>query len=281
MKQILVIDDERPIRNTLKEILEYEKFKVDEAEDGQAGLEKIKAGKAKLQINYNIDRSNLVPSNPIDVNFEKLHVSAPSNKYNTTKSTTVTPIGEGSPTTKKSTFLYAKVKASQDKYTVTGNAAIATPVQLYVYCQGLGTCSNYGKRTSLSGNAWWLATKNRRANSFTTIALKTQAITTGKGNIKFNHNSIKIPVDGTGVSDDTATVNATDSTLTSQCPALPYNADAALNGVSDWVTTNVPLYNIRCIAGSNWSGVGNESRVVGGGAGAGASSVKSNKRMSW
>lgn len=38
-KKILVIDDERPIRSTLKEILEYEKFKVDEAEDGKKGLD--------------------------------------------------------------------------------------------------------------------------------------------------------------------------------------------------------------------------------------------------
>jgi two-component system nitrogen regulation response regulator NtrX len=48
MASILIIDDEKPIRNTLKEILEYEKFKVDEAEDGLAGLEKIKAGKYDL-----------------------------------------------------------------------------------------------------------------------------------------------------------------------------------------------------------------------------------------
>lgn len=36
---ILVIDDETGIRNTLKEILEYEDFKVDLAEDGKKGLE--------------------------------------------------------------------------------------------------------------------------------------------------------------------------------------------------------------------------------------------------
>ena len=48
MASILIIDDERPIRNTLKEILEYEKFSVDEAEDGQVGLEKIKSGKYDL-----------------------------------------------------------------------------------------------------------------------------------------------------------------------------------------------------------------------------------------
>ncbi len=42
MANILVIDDERSIRNTLKEILEYEKFTVDLAENGIEGLEKYK-----------------------------------------------------------------------------------------------------------------------------------------------------------------------------------------------------------------------------------------------
>jgi len=42
MATILVIDDERSIRNTLKEILELEKFKVDEAENGEIAIEKIK-----------------------------------------------------------------------------------------------------------------------------------------------------------------------------------------------------------------------------------------------
>ncbi len=42
MSKILVIDDERSIRNTLKDILEYEKYEVDLAEDGNKGLEKIK-----------------------------------------------------------------------------------------------------------------------------------------------------------------------------------------------------------------------------------------------
>ncbi len=39
MPSILVIDDERSIRNTLKDILEYEKFEVDLAEDGIEGIE--------------------------------------------------------------------------------------------------------------------------------------------------------------------------------------------------------------------------------------------------
>ncbi|MFW5756665.1 MAG: sigma-54-dependent transcriptional regulator [Tangfeifania sp.] len=42
MSKILVIDDERSIRNTLKDILEYEKYEVDLAEDGKKGIEKVK-----------------------------------------------------------------------------------------------------------------------------------------------------------------------------------------------------------------------------------------------
>src|ERR1051326_1787886 len=37
MSKILVIDDEKSIRKTLREILEYENFKVDEAGDGAEG----------------------------------------------------------------------------------------------------------------------------------------------------------------------------------------------------------------------------------------------------
>lgn len=39
MSKILVIDDEKSIRNALHEILEYEKFEVDRAENGPQGLE--------------------------------------------------------------------------------------------------------------------------------------------------------------------------------------------------------------------------------------------------
>ena len=41
MSRILVIDDERSIRNSLRDVLEYEKFNVDEAEDGIRGLSAI------------------------------------------------------------------------------------------------------------------------------------------------------------------------------------------------------------------------------------------------
>jgi DNA-binding NtrC family response regulator len=44
MAKILIVDDERAIRNTLKEILEYENHQVDEAADGAEGWEKIKNG---------------------------------------------------------------------------------------------------------------------------------------------------------------------------------------------------------------------------------------------
>ena len=45
MAKILVIDDEKSIRDTLKEILEYEDHKVDLAEDGEEGLEQFKNNK--------------------------------------------------------------------------------------------------------------------------------------------------------------------------------------------------------------------------------------------
>ena len=41
---LLIIDDEKAIRNALRDILEHEKHSVDEAEDGAAGLEKAKRG---------------------------------------------------------------------------------------------------------------------------------------------------------------------------------------------------------------------------------------------
>jgi two-component system nitrogen regulation response regulator NtrX len=42
MSKILIIDDEKVIRATLREILEYEKFIISEAQDGEEGLAKIK-----------------------------------------------------------------------------------------------------------------------------------------------------------------------------------------------------------------------------------------------
>lgn len=40
MGKILIIDDERSIRRALREILEYEDFEIDEAEDGKEGFDK-------------------------------------------------------------------------------------------------------------------------------------------------------------------------------------------------------------------------------------------------
>lgn len=45
MKKILIIDDEKSIRKTLREILEYEKYQVEEAADGAEGLAMIQKGK--------------------------------------------------------------------------------------------------------------------------------------------------------------------------------------------------------------------------------------------
>lgn len=42
MAKVLIVDDEQPIRRTLKEILEFEKFKVEEASDGLECLVQLK-----------------------------------------------------------------------------------------------------------------------------------------------------------------------------------------------------------------------------------------------
>jgi DNA-binding NtrC family response regulator len=48
MAHILIIDDEKPIRSTLREILEYEKYKVSDAENGEEGLKLIEKEKFDL-----------------------------------------------------------------------------------------------------------------------------------------------------------------------------------------------------------------------------------------
>lgn len=45
MKKLLIIDDEKSIRKALREILEYEKYQVDEAVDGSEGLSMIQKDK--------------------------------------------------------------------------------------------------------------------------------------------------------------------------------------------------------------------------------------------
>jgi DNA-binding NtrC family response regulator len=50
MAKILVIDDERSIRNTLKEVLEYENHEIDTAVDGPEGIEMFAKGKYELAL---------------------------------------------------------------------------------------------------------------------------------------------------------------------------------------------------------------------------------------
>ena len=42
MARILIVDDEKSIRETLKEILEYEGYEIEEAENGELALKQIK-----------------------------------------------------------------------------------------------------------------------------------------------------------------------------------------------------------------------------------------------
>ncbi|MES2762128.1 MAG: sigma-54 dependent transcriptional regulator [Bacteroidota bacterium] len=53
MPKILIIDDEKAIRRTIREILEFEKYAVDEAEDGQQGLDMALKG------NYDVILSDI------------------------------------------------------------------------------------------------------------------------------------------------------------------------------------------------------------------------------
>jgi len=50
MAKILIIDDEKSIRSTLREILEYEKYTIDEAQDGQEGLDKLISSKYDIAL---------------------------------------------------------------------------------------------------------------------------------------------------------------------------------------------------------------------------------------
>ncbi|HBG52863.1 MAG TPA: hypothetical protein DDW70_01425, partial [Rikenellaceae bacterium] len=46
--RILIIDDEKSIRNTLKEILEYEGYEVALAENGEQALSILEQGKVQI-----------------------------------------------------------------------------------------------------------------------------------------------------------------------------------------------------------------------------------------
>lgn len=50
MAKILVIDDEKTIRDALRDILEYEGYQVDEAKDGEQGLEMVTSGNYDLAL---------------------------------------------------------------------------------------------------------------------------------------------------------------------------------------------------------------------------------------
>ncbi|WP_367914283.1 sigma-54-dependent transcriptional regulator [Leadbetterella sp. DM7] len=50
MAKILVIDDEKTIRDAMRDILEYEGYEIDEAKDGQQGLEMVTTGKYDIAL---------------------------------------------------------------------------------------------------------------------------------------------------------------------------------------------------------------------------------------
>jgi DNA-binding NtrC family response regulator len=50
MAKVLIVDDEVPIRRTLREILEFEQYEVEEAADGQEGVSKVQSQKYDVVI---------------------------------------------------------------------------------------------------------------------------------------------------------------------------------------------------------------------------------------
>jgi two-component system, NtrC family, nitrogen regulation response regulator NtrX len=75
MARILIVDDERAIRNTLKEILEYENHQVEEAADGVEGLDKIRTNGFDL-ILCDIKMPRMDGSELLDESF-KLGIESP------------------------------------------------------------------------------------------------------------------------------------------------------------------------------------------------------------
>jgi len=72
MAKILIVDDEKSIRKTLREILEYEKYEVDEASDGMACLAKVKS------CNYDIIILDIkMPNMDGTETLERLQLMAP------------------------------------------------------------------------------------------------------------------------------------------------------------------------------------------------------------
>ena len=69
MAKILVIDDERAIRSTMKEILEFEGYQVDCANDGKEGLKQVEKGNYDL-IYCDVSQRPYNPFN-LNLNYEK------------------------------------------------------------------------------------------------------------------------------------------------------------------------------------------------------------------
>lgn len=72
MAKILIVDDEKSIRKTLREILEYEKYEVDEAGDGMECLVKVKSNKYDVII-LDIKMPNMDGTDTL----ERLQILAP------------------------------------------------------------------------------------------------------------------------------------------------------------------------------------------------------------
>ena len=60
MPKVLIIDDEKAIRNALRDILQFENFEVEEAADGAEGMSASKMRAAAVQSDFNSFRTGML-----------------------------------------------------------------------------------------------------------------------------------------------------------------------------------------------------------------------------
>ena len=222
---------------------------------------------------FNYKRDDNPPSIPLpfDVPGTDVNVTVASNYA----ASTIGGTGTGAGAAK---FFYARAKSAKanDYYdAVAISTTISTPIQVLIYCQD-DTCLEAGPSVAIkdTSSEWWIMEDHD------------QAIPQNDGNISL---ALQIAGIGAVTPADPAQViisaSSTDATLnkgenenvTVTCPAVAslLSIDLA-TATNSWLTFKTPLYQVKCIAPSNWTGLGDTGHVVDTGA-----STKTIKKLSW
>ena len=237
-------------------------------------FEKEDEGIAKIELNYNIDRSSTAPVNPDTITLSTVEVTSPTAYYYITPNAKIAPKGTNTNTI-PATFLYARARASQKLYEglkTIGNVNTQLAIDVYCLdpinnsCRDAGGIPLYGLNTSESSAGWWLATQYINTNQAGTLAL----VNSNQLNVAISPTKdIKIP-SNPDTTDLNASTNALSGNITVDCPTnendiAEVSLDEVSNPTSPWlVYNNNPLYRVKCSNGSNWAGQGSEGNVLGG-----------------